>query len=96
VQVELPPAPAKGTPQLPFPEPLPLKATLLDVTMPMSLPALWLTLFHGSSSLLADFHKQLGDQEISISPWRLKGGCCAILLRAALPCCACACWRKAA
>ena len=66
------PAAGKG-PSLPFPAPAPLKAVLLDVELPLSLPALWLALFHGSSGLLAEFHQQLGDLDISVSPWRLKG-----------------------
>lgn len=70
--MELPPA-VKG-PQLPFPEPAPLKAPLLDVTLPMPLPTLWLSLFHASSSLLSDFHQQLGDLEVRISPWRRQKG----------------------
>lgn len=67
------PAQGKG-PQLPFPVPAPLKAVLLDVELPLSLGALWLALFHGSSGLLADFHQQLGDLDIRVAPWRLKGG----------------------
>ncbi len=46
--------------------------------------ALWLALFHNASSLLADFHQQLGDLDISISPWRQKGGF-LVLLRMAAP-----------
>ena len=69
-EVELP---AGKGPQLPFPQPAPLKATLLDVTLPVSLSALWLALFHNASSLLADFHQQLGDLDIDISRWRQKG-----------------------
>lgn len=53
-----------------FAAPPPLKATLLDVTMPLSLAAVWLALFRGSSSLLADFHQQLGDLAVTISAWR--------------------------
>jgi len=45
--------------------------------------ALWLALFHNASSLLADFHQQLGDLDISISPWRQKGGF-LVLLRTGL------------
>ncbi|KAI7835596.1 hypothetical protein COHA_010517 [Chlorella ohadii] len=71
VSLELP-TPAKGSAQLPFPAPPPLKAVLLDVELPISLAALWLALFHNASSLLADFHQQLGDLDISISPWRQK------------------------
>lgn len=39
VSLELPP-PAKGSAQLPFPSPPPLKAVLLDVELPMSLVSL--------------------------------------------------------
>jgi hypothetical protein len=71
VSLELP-APAKGSAQLPFPAPPPLKAVLLDVELPISLAALWLAMFHNNSSLLANFHQDLGDLDISISPWRQK------------------------
>lgn len=71
VEVELP-APSKGGHPASFEEPLPLKAVLLDVTLPMPLAALWLALFHGSSALLSDFHQQLGDLAVSVSPWREK------------------------
>lgn len=57
-----------------FAAPPPLKATLLDVTMPLSLAAVWLALFRGSSSLLADFHQQLGDLAVTISAWRRQQG----------------------
>lgn len=57
-----------------FVAPPPLKATLLDVTLPLSLAAVWLALFRGSSSLLADFHQQLGDLAVTISAWRRQKG----------------------
>ncbi|KAI3436426.1 hypothetical protein D9Q98_005843 [Chlorella vulgaris] len=67
VQVELP---SDKAPQQPFAEPAPLKAVLLDLTLPMSLAAVWLALFHNASSLLADFHKQLEDRDITVASWR--------------------------
>lgn len=57
-----------------FIAPPPLKSTLLDVTLPLSLAAVWLALFGGSSSLLADFHQQLGDLVVTISAWRRQKG----------------------
>ncbi|KAL4457399.1 hypothetical protein ABPG75_012264 [Micractinium tetrahymenae] len=71
VDLELP-AGGKGAG---FTPPPPLKATLLDVTLPLSLAAVWLALFRGSSAMLADFHQQLGDLAVTISPWhRQKDG----------------------
>lgn len=70
-QLELPGG--KG-PQLPFVAPPPLRTPLLDATVPLSLPALWLAFFHNASSLLADFHQRLGDRDVYIASWRrLKG-----------------------
>jgi hypothetical protein len=70
-QLELPGG--KG-PQLPFVAPPPLRTPLLDATVPLSLPALWLAFFHNASSLLADFHQRLGDRDVHIASWRrLKG-----------------------
>lgn len=72
------PAAGKG-PSLPFPAPPALKAVLLDVEVPLTLPALWCALFHASSGRLADFHQHLGDLDIEVSPWRLKGAWAALL-----------------
>lgn len=47
--------------------------------------ALWLALFHNTSSLLASFHQALGDLDISISPWRQKGEMGAAKLQCAGP-----------
>jgi hypothetical protein len=83
VQVELP---SDKAPQQPFAEPAPLKAVLLDLTLPMSLAAVWLALFHNASSLLADFHKQLEDRDITVASWRKTRGASrlAVLFRAVL------------
>ncbi|PSC69072.1 GRAM domain-containing 1B-like [Micractinium conductrix] len=72
VDVELPAAPKVL--QLPFPEPASLKAVLLDVTVPLSLAALWLALFSNSASLFEDFHRHLGDLDVAVSGWRQKEG----------------------
>ena len=58
----LPEQPPRVAPPRPPPHPLP---------PPQG--ALWLALFHSSSSLLADFHRELGDMDIRVGAWRLKG-----------------------
>lgn len=81
-QVELPSG--KG-PQLPFAAPPPLRTPLLDVTVPLSLPALWLAFFHNASNLLADFHQRLGDRDVSIASWRRLQGAAHSCLKCLLP-----------
>lgn len=66
--------PSGKGPQLPFAPPAPFRSVLLDVTLPMSLAAVWLALFHNASALLSDFHSELGDRDVRISKWRRQKG----------------------
>lgn len=68
--VELP----KAAPPLPFSPPPPLGTRLVDVELPLSLPALWAAVFSGGSQLLLEFHRAVGDVNISYGAWMQKGG----------------------
>jgi len=46
-----------------------LSTTLINLRLPMNTSKLWTALFSNSTSLLADFHKSLGDQNIKLSSW---------------------------
>jgi VAD1 Analog of StAR-related lipid transfer domain len=50
--------------------PRPLHTVLLEATFPCSLNILWTYLLSGNSSELAEFHRNLGDVDITLSPWR--------------------------
>lgn len=85
VQVELPAKPPRG-PQLPFTPPRPLRSTLLQATFPVSIQTLWNHLMANDSEALVKFHKQLGEQGVSLGPWRQKpGGQRARILRFTTP-----------
>jgi hypothetical protein len=68
INVELP-AFSRG-PKLPFTVPRPLHTVLLEATFPCSLNNLWTYLLSGKSSELAELHRNLGDVDIMLSPWR--------------------------
>ena len=59
-------------PQLPVAGPRPLHTVLLEATFPCSISNLWTYLLSGDSSELAEFHRNLGDVDVVLSPWRKR------------------------
>ena len=64
--------PAKG-PQLPLAPPPPLRHTLVDALVPVPTAAVWEALFGAGAALLWDFHRDLGEREMSLTPWLQQG-----------------------
>lgn len=71
IDVELPAVVSRG-PKLPFTAPRPLHAVLLEATFPCSINNLWTYLLSGKSSELVEFHRNLGDVDIALSPWKKR------------------------
>lgn len=71
IDVELPALAGRG-PTLPFTPPRPLHNVLLDATFPISINSLWTFLLSGNSTELVEFHRSIGDIELSLSPWRKR------------------------
>jgi hypothetical protein len=71
ISVELPAFSNRG-PKLPATSPRPLHTVLLEATFPCSLQSLWTYLLSGNSSELAEFHRNLGDVDIVLTPWKKR------------------------
>lgn len=71
ISVELPALAGRG-PNLPFTPPRPLHNVLMDATFPISINSLWTFLMSGNSTELVEFHRSIGDIELSLSPWKRR------------------------
>jgi hypothetical protein len=65
--------PSNGKNDRGFQPPVPLKNSLVHVTVKASLKEVWAAMFSNGSSMLADFHRQIGDRSITQSQWMKQG-----------------------